>query len=89
MWQSRYIDGVGTNIVLVLRLIGLQALLSAGVESGVEAGVEKGVVAGVEVAETLVLLAAKVTLDRRKRNHRSPLHMYGRSKSENSSSSDV
>ena len=84
MWQSRYIDvldGVGTNIVLVLRLIGLQALLSAGVESGVEAGVEKGVVAGVEVAETLVLLAAKVTLDRRKRNHRS--------KSDNSSSSDV
>ena len=47
-------------------------------------------VAGVEVAETLVLLAAKVTLDRRKRNHRSHMQpsSYGRSKSENSSSSD-
>ena len=47
--------GVGTDVVLVLRLTGLEDLLPAGVEAGVEAGV----VAGVEAADTLALLAAE------------------------------
>ena len=58
---------VGTDVVLVLRLTGLHRrpvyVLPAGVKAGVDAGVETGVVAGVEVAETLALLAADVTLE--------------------------